>query len=331
MDGHCRRRAGRRGRWCSMPWVCASCSTAAALRISRSSSPESTRVARIARDREAQRAQAPPAPAPAPEAPAAPAAPEPQPVPVANVTAAAPAARGVGILDGLPRPEPRRTLSGASDPHAMAGRRVEADLETADRRRLRVVRHRGRPRLHHRAARAAGDGRGVRRRHRPRAVDQRVDRDVPRVDGRRRSARDADLGRRARVRARRPRRAAMPGRRGRNGRVANEHPRRQRRLESPMGHVGRTPRRRRHHRRPARRTEGTIRRGVRSAHRETRVVGAERPAGVFVPDAGHARGRPADSGLQRLAAHGPDARSRRRAVGVPVEDGLTTSTRASRS
>ena len=68
------------------------------------------------------------------------------------------------VLDGLPRPEPRRTLPRASDPHALAGRRAEADLETAGRRRVRVVRHRRRPRLHHRAARAAGNRRGVRRR-----------------------------------------------------------------------------------------------------------------------------------------------------------------------
>ena len=79
---------------------------------------EDTRVARIARDREAQRAQPQPAPAPAPEAPhrAGGAGPE------AGARRQCHDGRagrpGVGILVGLPRPEPRRTLPGASDPHA---------------------------------------------------------------------------------------------------------------------------------------------------------------------------------------------------------------------
>ena len=59
--------------------------------------------------------------------------------------------------------------------------------------------------------RAGGRGR-VRRRDRPRAVDQWVGRRVRGVDGRRRTARDADLSRRPGLRARRARRAALSGR-----------------------------------------------------------------------------------------------------------------------
>ena len=79
-----------------------------------------------------------------------------------------------------------------------------------------------------------------------------------------------------------PGRAALPRRRDRRARVAHEHPRRQRRRRISNGACRR--------RRSSSTTpssscraaaERAIRRGVRSAHREARVVGARRPAGVY--------------------------------------------------
>ena len=71
---------------------------------------------------------------------------------------------------------------------------------------------RARRRLHHRAAARPRSGRRLRRRHRPRTLDQRLGRVLLGIDGRRRPARDADLRRRHPLRPRRGRRAARAAR-----------------------------------------------------------------------------------------------------------------------
>ena len=271
MGGHCHGRARRDRRGAVRPGTPRRAVRRRLVRFAFVES-ESDRAARIARDREAQRAQPLPLRRLRRRARARRAAASDSPSrrrrpPATLRDSAAPAAWRAALLDRLPRPEPRRPLSGAADPDQLAGRRAEADLEAAGRRRLRVVRHRRRPRLHHRAARAAGNRRGLRRRHRPRAVDQRVDRGVPRVDGRRPARARRRSGTRARVRARRPRRVAVPRRRDRRARVAHEHPRGQRRDESAMGHVRGAARRRRHRHRPARRTG-------RTGNRSSPTIGA---------------------------------------------------------
>ena len=181
--------------------------------------------AEIEKHREAQRAQAP-APAAVQPAPAAAA-------PTASPTAEKPSTAAVKASahwtnfrgpdrDGHYRQQPVRTDW---------GRRAHAAVEATGRRRLRVVRHRRGPGVHDRAARRARTGGGLRRRYGTRAVDERVGCAIPGLDGRRRSARDADVGRRPVVRARRHRRVPGARRRHRPHAVANEHSRRRRRRE----------------------------------------------------------------------------------------------------
>ena len=84
---------------------------------------ESDRAARIARDREAQRARAPASllrhhrSRPTLRRAGRDSTAAPQPAPGSDAPAAAPAVAR-RLLDGLPRPEPRRHVSGAADPHA---------------------------------------------------------------------------------------------------------------------------------------------------------------------------------------------------------------------
>ena len=157
-----------------------------------------------------------------------------------------------GTVAGLPRSAARRPLQRAADPHRLAGRRAEAAVEAAGRRRLRVVR-RANGRAFTIEQRGAQEVVGrLRRPDRPRAVDQRVGRATfTRVDGRRRSARDADVVRRHALRARRDRRAPRAGRVRRPTLLAHEHPRRRRRRQPSVGHVGVAADRRRYRRRPA--------------------------------------------------------------------------------
>ncbi len=88
-------------------------------------------------------------------------------------------------------------------------------------RRIRVVRDRSTSRVHNRAAWLERGGRCLRRRHRSRAVDERVAGGISRVDGRRRPARDADLVRWSRLRAGSAGRTSRPGR-GDAGRSSGE-------------------------------------------------------------------------------------------------------------
>ena len=205
--------------------------------------------ARIERHRAAQRAQSSQVAAPSPETATSETRPPSLPQTAGRQTRRAdPVARRVlGPLCLRPYwtdfrgPEARRRVSRGTAAHRLAGQRPQADLEAARRRRLRVVRDRQEPRLHHRAARPERSGRGLRRRHRSRVVDQRVAGGIPRVDGRRWPARDADVVRRTRLRARRDRRVSRAGRREREGDLADQHPLGQRREQPALGH-GRPPR-----------------------------------------------------------------------------------------
>ena len=201
------------------------------------SSPD-RQAAELARHREAQRAAAAAVPAqsasaPVPVAPA-PASPSagadgagPAAAPVKSegpMATAVSAAAGSTYWTGFRGPRRNGTYDQQPILTAWPVRWPEATVEAAGRRGLCLVRDRARPRLHDRAARVAGSRRRLRRAQRPRALDQRVERDVPRVDGRRRAACHAGVGRRAGVRARRHRRIAFPGRGDRPGGVAHRHP-----------------------------------------------------------------------------------------------------------
>ncbi len=133
-------------------------------------------------------------------------------------------------------PGSRRPLRRDADSRELALRRTAALVETTDRPRLRVVRGRRRPRVHDRTAPQPGSRLGIRRRNGPRAVDQRVERGVHRGNGRRWTARDADVSRRTNLRARRTRGVPLPGRGNRLLVLAPQHPRRCRRVESRLGH-----------------------------------------------------------------------------------------------
>ena len=149
-----------------------------------------------------------------------------------------------------------RTATAASAPpilHRLAGGGTDADVEAADRRRLRIVRRRRRPRVHDRAAARRRGRRRVRRDDRARALDAEVEGAIQRDDGRRRPARDADLARRPAVCTRRHRRVRRARRRDRTPAVAHEHPPRRRREQPAVGHGRVAAHRRRHRRRPARR------------------------------------------------------------------------------
>ena len=136
----------------------------------------------------------------------------------------APTAPVASDLVRFPRAESRRALHRDADSHELAARRAAPSVEAAGRRGLRVVCRRRWPRVHDRAAAQSGSGRRLRCADRTRALDERVERELRRIDGRRRSARDADVSRRAHLRAWRRRGAARARRGEGHARVAAQHP-----------------------------------------------------------------------------------------------------------
>ena len=241
--------------------------------------------------------------------------------PAADSAAAPPARRSARPIWPDFRGRGARRPIGGGDSHRLAGRGARAAVEAADRSWLRVVRRRRRPRFHDRAAAAAGDRRRLRRRIRPRALDQRVGRRVRRGDGRRWPARDADLPRWPRLRARRPRRAALPRRRDGHGRVAPQYSRGQRRQQSRLGDVGRAAHRRRQGGGAARRQRRPLGRRLQQDVRRSDLARARRSPGVRVADARDAGRRPTDSDRQRDACRRARSRAGHAPVGLSVADG----------
>ena len=247
--------------------------------------------------------------------------------PAGGVATGAPPAAVAGSWTEYPRPGPRRRLPPAPRRRDLAGRRPAPALEAADRRRARVVRGRARRRLHDRAAPHPGGGRRLRRRHRPRTLDERLGRVLLGSDGRRRPAGHADLRRRHPLRPRRGRRAARAAGRLRHARVAHQHPRRRRRGEPAVGHVRRAPDRRRQGDRAARRprrVDGRLRR----RDRQGRVEVARRPAGLRLAHAGDARRPTPDRDHHRQSRDRRVGRRRRAVVELPVGDGQRDQRRA---
>ena len=247
-----------------------------------------------------------------------------------NVATGNAAGLGRWSVERVSRPGPRRRLPPAPRRHDVAGRRPAPALEAADRRRARVVRGRARRRLHDRAAPEPGGGRGLRHRHRPRTLDERLGRAVLRTDGRRWPASDADLCRRHPVCPRRGRRAARAAGRLRHARVAHQHPRRRGRAEPAVGHVRRAPDRRRQGDRAAgrpRRVDGCLRRH----DRHDRVEIARRHAGLRLAHARDARRPTPDRDHHRQACDRRVGRRRRAVVELPLGDGQRDQRRRSRS
>ena len=208
------------------------------------------------------------------------------------------------------------------DRHHMARGRSDADVEAADRRRAtrRSRSARGRAfTIEQRRRRRSR--RGLRHRDGPRAVDEQLDAPIPRADGRRRSARDADVGRRPRLRARRaPASCACLD--DATGRVIwRPTSSRTTAPTTSMGHVRVPAHRRRHRHRASRRPQRQIGRRLRPPHRQARVVRAGRSRRVRRRRcSSRSAGVRADSRRERgRATDGALARPRRAALGIPVD------------
>ncbi len=339
--------SGWRSRWRSPWWWCsasASGCTSTWTATSARTSPSASRAPTTTRSRPSARrsAAAPPAAAPAAArgaasgcrpaaATAAPQPPRPRGHTVQRGAAAAPPAAPPAAVagswtdfrgparDGVYRQRAIAATWPAGGPRLLWKQPVgEGHASFVDRARRR---------LHDRAAPRPRGGRRLRRRHRPRTLDERLGRALLGIDGRRRPAGDADLRRRHPLRARRGWRAARAAGRLRHARVAHQHPRRRRRREPAVGHVGGAPDRRRQGDRAARRprrVDGRLRRLDRPGGVEV----ARRSAGLRLADAGDARRPPPDRDHHRRPRHRRVGRRRRAAVELSLGDGQRDQHRA---
>ena len=124
------------------------------------------------------------------------------PVVVPPPAAVAPAAvscnrhtRRAGLLDRLPRSEPRGRVHGDRDRDSLAGGGIAPAMEAAGGRRLCILYGGRRPRVHHRAAARPRNHHGVRRPNRPGTLGFRLSGAVRRNSGRGGAARHAGVSR----------------------------------------------------------------------------------------------------------------------------------------